>query len=417
MNEQEITTLKALMEYEAARKAPPPSFPSLPDLPGGRYVDPDFFDLEMAHLWRKSWLFAAHMDEIPDPGSFILWENVGQPVVIVHSETGAVNAFYNTCSHRGAPVVTEPKGRKLRLTCRYHGWVYNHEGELLSIRDPEDFKDLDFGCRSLARVRCERFGKLIFINFDDDAPSLLDYLGPLAKEWEEFQFDQCRLAARHRFVLDCNWKIAMEANTEVYHVKSIHPSTVAPILDDRRNVNTLYPNGHNRMIAPRPQGAFETETMQQRQTMNEIASVGEIARTCTQSYGVFPNWVSPLSPYALPPLLFWPKGINQCVLETWTLAPDWGDGPAPDMWTENSGELLAQVLREDTEFGAWIQKSVESYGFKGVPLSYQEARIYYWHQHADEIIGREHIPDHLRVPSVIGEDWVYPNDPRRSALA
>ena len=90
-------------------------------------------------------------------------------------------------------------------------------------------------------MRCERFGKLIFINFDDDAPSLLDYLGPLAKEWEEFQFDQCRLAARHRFVLDCNWKIAMEANTEVYHVKSIHPSTVAPILDDRRNVNTLYP--------------------------------------------------------------------------------------------------------------------------------------------------------------------------------
>ena len=76
-----------------------------------------------------------------------------------------------------------------------------------------------------------------------------------------------------------------------------------------------------------------------------------------------------------------------------------------------------QVLREDTEFGAWIQKSVESYGFKGVPLSYQEARIYYWHQHADEIIGREQIPDHLQVPRVIGEDWVYPNDPRRSALA
>ena len=101
MNEQEITTLKALMEYEAARKAPPPLFPSLPDLPGGRYVDPEFFELEMAPL-AEIWLFAAHMDEIPDPGSFILWENVGQPVVIVHSETGAVNAFYNTCSHRGS---------------------------------------------------------------------------------------------------------------------------------------------------------------------------------------------------------------------------------------------------------------------------------------------------------------------------
>ena len=416
MNQHEIRTLKALMEYEAARTAPPETFPQLPDLPGGRYVDPTFYELEMAHLWRKSWLFAAHLDEIPEPGSFILWENIGQPVVIVHSETGSINAFYNTCSHRGAPIVTEPRGRKLRLTCRYHGWVYNHEGELLSIRDPEDFKDLDFSCRSLVRVRCEQFGKLIFVNFDNDAPSLLDYLGPIADEWREFQFDQCRLAARHQFVLNCNWKIAMEANTEVYHVKSIHPATVSPILDDRRNVNTLYPRGHNRMVAPRPAGAFQTTMMQKRAEMNEIASVGEIARTCTQSYGVFPNWVSPLGPQALPPLVFWPKGINQSILETWTLAPDWGDGPAPDMWTENNGEDLVQVLREDTEFGAWIQKSVESYGFKGVPLSYQEARIYYWHQNADEVIGRENIPTHLQVPSVIGADWVYPNDPRQAYL-
>ena len=82
------------------------------------------------------------------------------------------------------------------------------------------------------------------------------------------------------------------------------------------------------------------------------------------------------------------------------------------MWTENDGEKLIQVLLEDTEFGAWIQKSVESYGFTGVPLSYQEARIYYWHQSADRMIGVENIPPELRVPPVIGEDWVYPNDPR-----
>jgi hypothetical protein len=207
----------------------------------------------------------------------------------------------------------------------------------------------------------------------------------------------------------------MEANTEVYHVKSIHPSTVAPILDDRRNVNTLYPNGHNRMVAPRPKGMTST-LAQTRGDLPEIATVGEIARTCTQSYGIFPNWVSPLSALAIPPLLFWPKGIDQCMLETWTFAPDWGDRPAPDQWTENQGEKLIQVLLEDTEFGAWIQKSVNSYGFKGVPLSYQEARIYYWHQSADQIIGPENIPESLRVPPVIGEDWIYPNDPRLDEL-
>lgn len=112
MDSAQIKTLRALMEYEASREAPPAAFPSLPDLPGGRYTDPTFMALEHEHLWRKSWLLAAHIDEVPEPGCFILWENAGQPVIIVHSEAGDINAFYNTCSHRGAPVVTEAKGEK-----------------------------------------------------------------------------------------------------------------------------------------------------------------------------------------------------------------------------------------------------------------------------------------------------------------
>jgi phenylpropionate dioxygenase-like ring-hydroxylating dioxygenase large terminal subunit len=411
VNTNEIATLRKLMEYEAHRKAPPIGFPDLPDLPGGRYTDPRFFALEQRHIWRKSWLLAGHVDEVPEPGCFRLWETAGQPVVIVHSDSGVINAFYNTCSHRGAPVVTDVAGKRARLTCRYHGWSYNHDGELLAVRDLEDFGNLDFSCRGLRRVRCERFGNLIFVNFDENAAPLLDWLGPIAQEWEEFRFDKCRLAARHSFDLDCNWKIAMEANTEVYHVRSIHPKTVAPILDDRRNVNTLYPNGHGRMVAPVPKGTNALRAVTQMNSP-EIETVGEIARTCTQSYGLFPNWVSPLSARALPPLLFWPNGINKCRLETWTFAPDWGNAPKPDMWTVNDGERLVQVLLEDTEFGAWIQKSVESYGFRGVPLSYQEARIYHWNQFADRLIGIENIPTELRVAQVIGDEWIYPNDPR-----
>jgi len=207
----------------------------------------------------------------------------------------------------------------------------------------------------------------------------------------------------------------MEANTEVYHVRSIHPKTVAPILDDRRNVNTLYPGGHGRMVAPPPQGVDKRGVNNQTNEV-EIDTVGEIGRTCTQSYGIFPNWVSPLSHLFIPPLLFWPNGIDKCRLETWTMAPDWGTGPAPDLWTVNNGAQLSQVLQEDTEFGAWIQKSVASYGFKGVPLSYQEARIYHWNQAADVMIGPQNIPSELQVAQVIGDDWLYPNDPRLDQL-
>ena len=59
---------------------------------------------------------------------------------------------------------------------------------------------------------------------------------------------------------------------------------------------------------------------------------------------------------------------------------------------------------------------MQSYGFRGVPLSYQEARIYHWHQHADKLIGIDNVPPELRVQQVIGEEWMYPNDPRVALL-
>lgn len=98
------------------------------------------------------------------------------------------------------------------------------------------------------------------------------------------------------------------------------------------------------------------------------------------------------------------------------MAPQWPEGMKPDLWTVNDGKELCQVLIEDTQFGEKIQRSMESYGFEGVPLSYQEARIYHWNQAADKMIGADNIPEELRVQQVIGEEWIYPNDPRIAQL-
>lgn len=419
MDNGEVANVRALMEYEAARKRPPAMFPSLPDLPGGRYTDPRFAKLEHDHLWRKSWLLAAHMDEIPRRGCYKLWEMAGQPIVLVHAASGKVNAFYNTCSHRGAPVVTQQRGRSARLTCRYHGWTYDHDGALKSIRDPEDFADLDMSCRSLRQIRCERFGKLVFVNFSAEGPSLSEWLGLLTGEFEEFRFDEIRLVDHKVWDLACNWKIAMEANMEVYHVPNIHRTTVALSLDHRRNVNSFYPHGHGRMIAPTwpDRGGTNYRTAEADGIRKvQFDGVGEIGRTCTQSYNLFPNWVSPLGPTGYFVLNFWPDGLTRSKMEVWWFGPDWGEGPRPEYWDATIAYLDA-VLREDTEFGVWIQKGQESYGFGGVPLSYQEARIYHWHQSADELIGRENIPPELQVPRALGPDWMMPNDPRLDELA
>ena len=234
-SEDEIATIRSLMEWEEARTAPPEGFPSLPDLPAARYTSAEYYALEQEHVFRKSWLFAGHIDEIPEPGCYMRWHNAGDPIIIVHGMDGVVRAFYNTCRHRGAPVVTEDRGKSSRLMCAYHHWTYKTDGSLVGVPSRKDFPDdFDMSCRGLIPVRCEMLGNVIFVNFDENAAPLSDYLGPICDEWEEFQFDKLRLAARHSFDLDCNWKVAMEANMEVYHVPFIHPETVAPLVDAHR---------------------------------------------------------------------------------------------------------------------------------------------------------------------------------------
>lgn len=422
MDQQTVETIKRLMEWEAGRSAPPEGFPSLPDMPAGRYTSQEYYDLEQQHIWKKSWLFAAHLDEVPEPGSFMQWDNAGQPLIIVHGMDGVVRAFYNTCRHRGAPVVTVQKGRTPRLMCGYHNWTYKTDGELVGVPESQDFGPaFDKSCRSLIGVRCEMYGKLIFVNLDENAMSLRKWMGPLWDEWEEFAFDKIKLAARQSFDLKCNWKVAMEANMEVYHVPFIHPDTVAPLVDHKRNVNTMFPGGHARMIAPMPQHSNRehVRAIDNPPEWKSIETVGELGRSTTQSYTMFPNWVSPLSNFFIPPLIFWPTSLNTTRLELITMALDWGDGPTPDLWTVpdgKGGREMSPIIQEDTQFGEAIQKSMESDGFKSVPLSYQEARIYSFHQTCDKMIGLDRVPPHLAVKQVIGKDWVWPNDPRISLM-
>ena len=61
--------------------------------------------------------------------------------------------------------------------------------------------------------------------------------------------------------------------------------------------------------------------------------------------------------------------------------------------------LKSQLLLMGGHTEAIIQKSVESPGFRGMTLNYQERRIYHWHEELDRRILAAGIdlPAHLRV--------------------
>ena len=104
----------------------------------------------------------------------------------------------------------------------------------------------------------------------------------------------------------------------------------------------------------------------------------------------------------MPCVLLWPLGIDRTRLEVLWFAPDWGGGPRQSLW-ETRIANFDRILDEDISFVAPIQESITSPGFKGVPLNYQERRIYHWHEELDRRIGVARIPPPLRVTPMLAD--------------
>ena len=62
----------------------------------------------------------------------------------------------------------------------------------------------------------------IFINFDEHAKPLIDYLGPLAKGIEGYPFDEMTETYSYRAEVGSNWKLFIDAFAEFYHAPMLH---------------------------------------------------------------------------------------------------------------------------------------------------------------------------------------------------
>ncbi|MGC4252746.1 MAG: aromatic ring-hydroxylating dioxygenase subunit alpha [Sphingobium sp.] len=398
MDVMEIDEIKAAIDYERSRKGPPEGFPGMPEIPPRRYTDPDFYQLELKHAWRKSWLYAIHGDEVPEPGSFMRWNLMGEPLLFVRGQDGVVRCFYNTCRHRGAPITTEDSGNARGFSCGYHGWTYNLAGDLIRVRDQRDFVGLDMSCRSLIPVRCESIGRYVFINLEDNGQSLDDYLGRSADLLKLHQPDTLRLVAKQTYHVKSNVKVLLEAFLESYHIKSIHNNTVDRFLDHRGVVINMWSNGHSQMITPYRSeriGWVDPGTV----GLPVMDNVSELLRTSTLQTMFYPNFMIAWAEAGSPAMVFWPAGLDRSVCEVHWFAPSWGDGPRPEVWDLRLRNF-ERILMEDVMFQEGIQRSLESHGYKGSMLSYQERRIYHWHQEADRRIGKD-VPEELRVAPVL----------------
>ncbi|WP_188768163.1 aromatic ring-hydroxylating oxygenase subunit alpha [Novosphingobium endophyticum] len=198
-------------------------------VPARRYYDETFYQAEVDHLWPHIWQMACRLEMIPEVGDWIEYSNVGKSVIVVRTRDG-VKAYENHCRHRGVPIAGgsgNAHGNCARsgFICPFHGWRWNMDGENTFVYGRELFSPdlLDRNELALKPVRCETWGGCAFINHDKNAPGLRECLGPVLDRLDAHGMSNVRSEWWFATELPANWKIAMEAFMEGYHVMMTHP--------------------------------------------------------------------------------------------------------------------------------------------------------------------------------------------------
>jgi len=187
------------------------------------YVSAEFLRREKEKLWPKVWQVACRLEEIPKVGDFVTYEVADESLIVVRTTENLVKAYHNVCPHRGRQL-TEGCGRASQFRCRYHGWTFDLDGNNVLVQDREDYGDcLKLEDLHLVEVKLDTWGGFVFINMDPACEPLAEFLQPVPEFLDAFEFENMRYRWYVTAVMPANWKVALEAFMEGYHVAATHP--------------------------------------------------------------------------------------------------------------------------------------------------------------------------------------------------
>ena len=193
-------------------------------LPGWTYHDADYFAVEMERVIRPSWQIVCHGSDIAGAGDWRTIELLGESIVVVRGDDGAVRGFVNVCRHRGMRIVDGDAGCAKKLVCPYHAWVYELDGRLSGVPMRGDYPALDIGVTGLVVVDVEVWRGFVFVRLrDDGGPSVAEMMAPAEAEIAPYRFAEMQPIgtpwSRPRGV---NWKNVGDNYSDNLHIPVAH---------------------------------------------------------------------------------------------------------------------------------------------------------------------------------------------------
>jgi phenylpropionate dioxygenase-like ring-hydroxylating dioxygenase large terminal subunit len=416
-------------------------------VPKERYVSRAFAELEMERLWTRVWQVACRVEEVAEVGDYVEYLIGEQSILVVRSGPDTVQAFYNTCLHRGTRLADGcGQFADCEIRCRYHAWRYHLDGRVKEIVDEDEFTGVPAGLR-LHDVRVETWAGFVFVNMDPDAPPLLEFLHPIPDWLGPYRLEDMRYYSHKTTVLPANWKVVVDAFNEGYHVQGTHPQILAWTDDVNMEYEQFDTHAHygrlpssRRELRPSPRLQIPDDEVdeweilaalvgglgglfyrQERTLVDELrdaelppgrtlleeyqsrrrdllASRGlDVSRftleqmTSADDFYWFPNVVGPIYPGTAIMFRVRPNGLDpdSAVMDLWTL--QWpGEGWRPcehKTYPDWSAKDWGLITNQDFTNMAHIQTGMKSRGCTGLRLNpRQESNILHMHRVIDRYL-------------------------------
>jgi phenylpropionate dioxygenase-like ring-hydroxylating dioxygenase large terminal subunit len=195
-------------------------------IPAARYYSPEFFEAERERLWPHVWQMACRLEEIPDVGDFVEYRIFEQSIIVVRVDPQTIKAYFNACRHRATKLVDDRGNCEASgFICPFHGWCFGLDGANTFVYQPELFSEAALDPDDLRLVECQvaTWAGCVFVNMDLHAPPLHASIGNLPQLLDPLNVAEMRSTWWQSTILPANWKLAMEAFFEGYHVMQTHP--------------------------------------------------------------------------------------------------------------------------------------------------------------------------------------------------
>jgi Rieske 2Fe-2S family protein len=348
-------------------------------LPREAYTDASVLAWEREHFFGDTWLCAARVSDLREPGQRRGARVAGEGVLLVRGVDGGLGAFANTCRHRGHELL--PCGATARrgaITCPYHAWTYGLDGALLATPRFEPPPGFDPTDNSLVPIRVEEWNGWAMVNLSGDARPFASHVGALDEILANYQLDRLVTGAVHEYTVAANWKLPIENFHECYHCPAIHPElcAVSPPTSGDNYDNLVMPGmfvGGTMKLEP----FATTMSIDGASGGVQLRALDEKQRREIAYVGLFPNLLISAHPDYVMTHRIEPLGPSRSFVECeWLFAPEaleaegFDPSYAVDFWDVTN--------RQDWSACEGVQRGLASREFRPGPFAAQEDAVQQW---------------------------------------